>query len=66
MMKHVQDPLVPLKERNPRIPEAVCRVIDKMMAKAPWDRHQSYDELIDELSRILTGRSDITESCRKT
>jgi serine/threonine protein kinase len=43
--KHISEPLIPLKERNPRVPELVSDMIFKMMEKKPKDRYQSYSEI---------------------
>ena len=56
--KHLQDPLAPANTHNPSIPPSVCKLIDKMMAKHPDDRHKSTADLIKEINHIksnLTG-----------
>jgi hypothetical protein len=54
-MKHAQEPLPPLKERNTRVPANVCAIIERMMAKDPGARYSDYDELIADLERVETG-----------
>jgi serine/threonine protein kinase len=52
LMKHTAEPL-PRPEKIAAIGNGqVHRVLTKMMAKKPQDRHASYDELIDELERL--------------
>ncbi len=55
MTKQVRQPLPSPKEHAPDLPDALCDIIRKMMAKAPDDRYGSYDELVDDLSNVLTG-----------
>ena len=50
--KHLQEPLTPANTHNPSIPPSVCKLIDKMMAKHPDDRHSSTKELLKELNSI--------------
>jgi|GEM_PF-6180820 len=41
----------------PGLHPEVSRVVLKMLAKCPEDRHQSYRELADDLKRLRSGRS---------
>jgi serine/threonine protein kinase len=50
--KHLQDPLTPASAHNPSIPPSVCKLIEKMMAKHPDDRHPNTDVLIKEITQI--------------
>ena len=50
--RHSQEPLPSPREFNPRVPQSVCEVIQKMMAKGPVDRYQTYEDLIAALERI--------------
>ncbi|MBN1808473.1 MAG: serine/threonine protein kinase [Planctomycetes bacterium] len=59
MTKHVVDPVPdPLKIR-PRLSPALAAVIMKLMAKAPKDRYQAPNDLIDDLQRIWRGESPL-------
>lgn len=49
MLKHLQEKLIPPKERNPRIGDRLNNVIVKMMAKERAKRYQTPSELIDDL-----------------
>ncbi len=42
----------PAKRHNPATPDSLCRIIEKMMAKAPKDRYQTPKELIVDLEAI--------------
>lgn len=54
-LQQVQAPSLPLKERNPRIPTSLARVIDRMVAPSPNERFASYDELLAELALARRG-----------
>lgn len=52
LVQHISTPLPPLRSRNPRVPRSVAAIIEKMMAKQPSDRYQTWDELIADLVRV--------------
>jgi eukaryotic-like serine/threonine-protein kinase len=52
-VKHLNDPLPVEFLRNVGVPAAVEQVIVKMTAKAPQDRYQTAEELIDALTTAL-------------
>jgi eukaryotic-like serine/threonine-protein kinase len=54
-MKHVNEPLQPPREVNPRIPEGMNALVTKLLAKDPEDRYASADELADDLWRVHRG-----------
>ncbi|MBA3710026.1 MAG: protein kinase, partial [Planctomycetes bacterium] len=58
---HVMDPLPPLTDHNPSVPENVVALIERMMAKKPEDRYQSASEVLEELRRIGSGENMGTE-----
>ncbi len=43
----------PIREINPEIPQWLCRIIDRLMAKQPDDRYQSADEVAELLKDCL-------------
>jgi len=55
MTKHLNEPVPPPLGVKPDLPEALNDVILRMMAKEPEDRYQSYDEMVAELDRLLSG-----------
>ncbi|MCM8535044.1 MAG: protein kinase [Lentisphaeraceae bacterium] len=59
--KHLQDPLVPANVHNPSIPPSVCKLVEKMMAKHPDDRHANTAELIKDINKI---KASLTSSKR--
>lgn len=56
MTKQVREPLPSPKNHVPDLPDDLCDVIRKMMAKLPDDRYQSYEELRQDLSNLLQGK----------
>ena len=55
MAKHLYAPLSSPRERKSDLPEGLCAVVMRAMAKQPQDRHQSYEELIGDLDKLLSG-----------
>lgn len=51
-IQHVNADPPPLKQQRPDLPEIVCRVIHRMMAKNPDDRYQDAETLLTDLNRI--------------
>jgi serine/threonine-protein kinase len=60
LAQHCTAPLPALAERCPGIPPHLCSVIERMLAKDPADRYQSYDELFDDLALVQTGQTQKT------
>lgn len=55
-MKHASEEAVKPSSLNPLIPEGLEAVILKAMAKDPFDRYQSAQELLEDLKRLKEGR----------
>src|SRR6185295_11990596 len=51
--KHLQEPLPPLNEMRPDLPEALNRVIEKATEKNPSDRYANVQELTLEFRKAL-------------
>jgi serine/threonine-protein kinase len=51
-MKHVVDVPVDLSVHRPDLPPDLCKLVMKLMAKAPSDRYQSATEMLRDLSKI--------------
>ncbi|MFO0426712.1 MAG: protein kinase domain-containing protein [Planctomyces sp.] len=54
-MQHLSAPPPPLKEKNPSVPDILCRMIHRMMAKRRNLRYQSADEILDDLKKLITA-----------
>ncbi len=54
-VKHLNDPLPLEKLRTKGVPQPIEHVVLRMTAKAPADRYQTTDALIEALSRALTA-----------
>jgi len=62
MIKVATDTVTPIDQVNPSVPEPVCKLIDKMMAKDPAKRFQTPQEVmnaIDECGKILQQEKTI-------
>jgi serine/threonine protein kinase len=55
VLKHITAPLPLPREVNPDLPEAVERVVLRAMAKAPEDRYQTAEEMVEALERAVAG-----------
>jgi hypothetical protein len=54
-MKHVTEDPIPLRKRNPYVPEAMEAVVMGLLAKNPENRYGSAAELVEGLRRSLEG-----------
>lgn len=52
MIKALDGKKTSMRELRQDIPEEIERLVDRMMARTSEDRHQSIDEVLDELMRI--------------
>lgn len=52
LMNHLNGNLTPLKERNPKISNALGSIVQKMMSRNPDDRYQTYPEIIEDLQAL--------------
>jgi len=50
--KHLNEKLTPIKEKNPKVSSVFGAIIEKMMAKEPNDRYQTYSHIIDEVQKL--------------
>jgi uncharacterized RDD family membrane protein YckC/tRNA A-37 threonylcarbamoyl transferase component Bud32 len=56
---HVTDRAPALRDLNPQVPQAVTRIVERMMAKKPDDRYADYDELIVALEAARAPRREL-------
>jgi serine/threonine-protein kinase len=54
-LQHVRAEPVPLAEVRPDLPEALCALVHKMMAKDPGQRYQTGRELLRDIGRVREG-----------
>jgi serine/threonine protein kinase len=59
-MKHVNEPLRPPIELNPRIPRGMNAIVTKLLAKDPEDRYADADALAEDLWRVNRGLKPIS------
>jgi serine/threonine-protein kinase len=67
MRKHIKGEFPSPKLHNPSLPDALCRIVERMCAKDPANRYASCDELFEELELVKlkekTGRNlDVEKS----
>lgn len=63
MIKHLDEPVPPIRKYRNDIPEKLIQIIEKCMAKKKEDRYQSASEVIEEIYEIKdeSGNTIITE-----
>ena len=54
---HVQEALPPITEYAPNVPEGICHVCERMMAKKPEKRYQTMDEVVADIEKALKDQS---------
>ncbi|MCK6474312.1 MAG: serine/threonine protein kinase [Planctomycetes bacterium] len=64
MTAHLTEQVTPPHDLDPKIPKALSRLIEKMMAKSPKDRHQSASELLEDIARIERGEVPLLKRAR--
>ncbi|HEX3131979.1 MAG TPA: FHA domain-containing serine/threonine-protein kinase, partial [Planctomycetota bacterium] len=52
---HVMDPLPAIEDINPEVPEDVCALVERMVAKKADDRYQTAAEIVEEVVRLQQG-----------
>ncbi len=62
LVRLTEERVAPLKFFDATIPDAVCIVVEKMLAVEPDERYASYDDLIHDLSKIEEVSSDVDAS----
>jgi uncharacterized RDD family membrane protein YckC len=56
---HVTDRAPAVRDANPQVPQAVARIVARMLAKKPEDRFTNYDELIAALEAARAPRREL-------
>jgi uncharacterized RDD family membrane protein YckC len=56
---HVTDRVTPIRDLSPEVPQAVARMVERMLAKDPKERPQDYDELIAALETARAPRREL-------
>ena len=52
---HIQESLPPIQELNPSVPDPVCFIIERMMAKLPEKRYPDMSRVIEDIERLQIG-----------
>ncbi|NUM35797.1 MAG: serine/threonine protein kinase [Candidatus Brocadiae bacterium] len=53
--QHIKAAIPSPKTLNPSLPDGVCTIIEKMMAKSPQDRYQNYEDLKRDMLLVKQG-----------
>ena len=53
---HVQASLLPMQDLNAGIPDPVCFIVERMMAKLPEKRYQNMARVIEDIEKVQSGR----------
>src|SRR5919112_3558365 len=64
-MKHVNEPLRPPIELNPRVPRGMNALVTELLAKDQEDRYADADELADDLWRVNRGLEPVSAGVGK-
>jgi serine/threonine protein kinase len=52
LKKHLEQTLIPLRKKNPKVSPALGKIIEKMMSKIPENRYQDYRGIIKDLKGL--------------
>ena len=58
---HVMDPLPPIHDLAPDVPEPVCALVERMVAKKADDRYATATQVVEEVQRLQAGAGLGTE-----
>lgn len=56
MMRHAHEPVRPVRDLNPLVPEPVATVVERMLAKDPERRYGSWDDVLVDLEAVSRAR----------
>jgi len=59
LRKQATESLPDPRETNPDVSEACVGLLEVMLAKDPGDRHPSWQDLIEDLNRVLAGKPSL-------
>ncbi len=55
-MQHLKNPPPNLKKKNPALPDIVCRMVHRMMAKRRSLRYQSAEEVLEDIKKLIVAQ----------
>ncbi|MGD0092822.1 MAG: protein kinase [Planctomycetota bacterium] len=54
---HIQESLPPIQDLNPAVPDHVCFIVERMMAKLPEKRYPDMTRVIADIEKVQRGAS---------
>jgi hypothetical protein len=55
LMAHAREPIPPLREQRPKLPQGLVRVVERMVAKQPAARFATPQEVAEAVAPLATG-----------
>jgi hypothetical protein len=52
LKKHLEQSIIPMRKKNPKVSPALGKIVEKMMAKLPENRYQDYRGIIKDLKSL--------------
>lgn len=56
IFQHVYEQPKPLRDAAPQVPEALCTIVHRLLAKSPPDRHQTAEEVLADIRAFRAGQ----------
>ncbi len=66
LIKHLNEKLTPVRDKNPKVSNFFAAIIEKMMAKDPDDRYQTYSAIVEDLQDIRSRAVKFHQSSNRT
>ncbi|MFN8419748.1 MAG: protein kinase [Anaerolineae bacterium] len=59
VLKHMNDPIPPIRALSPDVPESIEKVIVKAMQKQPEDRYQTAEDMLADVNAVSNGMKPV-------
>lgn len=56
IFQHAYEQPKPLRDAAPQVPESLCTIVHRLLAKSPADRHQTADEVLADIRAFRAGQ----------
>lgn len=64
LLKHKEASLVPLEIRAPDVPKPLSRIVERMLEKAPADRFEGFEDVVEALEALFEEPSEEHDTIR--